>query len=301
MITIKNIIYLDYEKMYSLSAQVFKGVIFESIIEKGYSFSETDRNSKTDEHSNTDHDSRKNYIKPYDYHYSMFEDKLLNLEKITMLEHGKFSERIDFSEIKLKPFIKSTGRVMVTDPLALYNLTKEFKDHNTRLKYITGSESISGLYESLQLLNKDDTKKIGIIKGQIKTLEAEIDYQANTINQKYHDYLAEVLKFSYGEEIEINQVLGDYLVSAFMERNFFKLPISTLLKRYSRKTVTEFTMLGIVTQYKEKPWELPEISFPDFRKSAKNMVNANYDIEMTFLSPAAEEIIIEPIAMYTEL
>lgn len=55
--SIKNIIYLDYEKMYSLSAQLFKGVVFESLIEKGYSFSEKD-SIKNFENNNTENDSR---------------------------------------------------------------------------------------------------------------------------------------------------------------------------------------------------------------------------------------------------
>ncbi|OWF82638.1 hypothetical protein B4903_05370 [Yersinia frederiksenii] len=49
MSTIKNIIYLDYEKMYSLSAQLFNGVVFESIIEKGYSFSDKENKDKRNE------------------------------------------------------------------------------------------------------------------------------------------------------------------------------------------------------------------------------------------------------------
>ncbi|HDL7421541.1 TPA: hypothetical protein PXN54_000201 [Yersinia enterocolitica] len=301
MSTIKNIIYLDYEKMYSLSAQLFKGVVFESIIEKGYSFSDKDSNNKKNENIALDSDSRTNYIKPYDYHYSMFEQKLEELGKITTLNSGEFSDEISLDKIKLAPFIKSVGQILITDPVALHKITKEYKLLSEKLGYITGSGRINEIYEEMKLLPRDNKALLTNLGKEIKRIEEQLKYDSGLINERYHDYLADIIKFSFGDEIEINQKLGNYLVTAFMERAFFKLSIPILLKRYARKTVCDFTMLGILTQYEKESWMLPEVGFPDFRNAAKNLINANYEVEMTFLAPGKSEIMIEPISMYTEL
>ncbi len=298
--SIKNIIYLDYEKMYSLSAQLFKGVVFESLIEKGYSFSEKDSFKKT-ENSSTENDSRKNYIKPYDYHYSMFENKLYELDKITTLSKGSFESEISFDNIKKHPFIKSTGVVSITDPVALTNLTKDFTKLTDHLGYITGAGEINELYSKLKDLKKNNKQQIAEIRTRIKYLEDELEFIRTCANQKYHDSLAEVLEFSYGTEIEINQMMGEYIISGFFEREFLKQSVSTILKRYSRKTVTEFTILGILTQFKTDEWFIPDVGFNEFRGAVKDINQGNYNVEKSFLDVADKELILEPIAMYTEL
>lgn len=298
--SIKNIIYLDYEKMYSLSAQLFKGVIFESLIEKGYSFSEKD-SIKSFENNNTENDSRKNYVKPYDYHYSMFESKLYELDKITTLSKGAFHEKISLTKIKNHPFIKSTGVILITDPVALTKLTKDFNRFNDHLGYITNAGEINALYSTLKELTKNNKQKIADIRSKIKSLEDELAYIRTCSNQKYHDSLAEILEFSYGTEIEINQNMGEYIISGFFEREFLKQSVSTILKRYSRKTVTEFTILGIPTQFKTDEWTIPDVGFNDFRGAIKALNQANYNVEKSFLDVADKELILEPIAMYTEL
>ncbi|HHH1591149.1 TPA: hypothetical protein ACPZG2_004137 [Yersinia enterocolitica] len=301
MSTIKNIIYLDYEKMYSLSAQLFNGVVFESIIEKGYSFSDKENKDKRNENVTSDNDTRTNYIKPYDYHYSMFEKKLEEMNKITLLKPGEFSDEISFENINKAPFIKSVGKILITDPTALYSLTKEFKSYSEKLGYITGSSRINEIYEQMKSIPRSNKELLGNLKKEIKTIEEQLKYMSELMNQRYHDNLADIIKFSFGDEIEINQVLGNYLVTTFMEREFFKLSISILIKRYSRKTVCDFTMLGILTQHDKESWEIPDIGFPDFRGATKDLINANHHIERTFLAPGTREIIIEPISMYTEL
>lgn len=298
--SIKNIIYLDYEKMYSLSAQLFKGVVFESLIEKGYSFSEKDSFKKL-ENNSTENDSRKNYVKPYDYHYSMFERKLYELNKITTLSKGSFEDQVSFDKIKQHPFIKSTGAVIITDPVALTSLTKDFNKFTDHLGYVTSAGEINDLYSRLKVLKKNNKQQIADIRARIKSLEDDLAYIRTCANQKYHDSLAEILEFSYGTEIEINQNMGEYIISGFFEREFLKQSVSTILKRYSRKTVTEFTILGILTQFKTDEWTTPEVGFNEFRGAIKDLNQANYNVEKTFLDVADKELILEPIAMYTEL
>lgn len=298
--SIKNIIYLDYEKMYSLSAQLFQGVVFESLIEKGYSFSEKDSVQKL-ENSNTENDSRTNFVKPYDYHYSMFENKLYEVNKITTLSKGLFEKEISFDNIKRHPFIKSTGKISITDPVALTRLTKDFNKFTDHLGYITGAGEINSLYAELKEIGRQNKQQIASIKSRIKSLEDELEYIKKCSNQKYQDSLSEILEFSYGTEIEVNQNMGEYLVSGFFEREFLKQSVSIFLKRYARKTVTEFTILGILTQYKTNEWNIPDVGFNDFRGAIKDINQANYNVEKSFLDVADKELIIEPIAMYTEL
>ena len=306
MNAIRNFIYLDYEKMYSLSAQLFQGVIFESIAEKGYVFSEkntlNDNAHQNPENTSVDNSSRVNYIKPYDYHYSMFEEKLSSLEKISHVSKSDLSLFSSHEEIEKSPFIKSTGEIIINDPLDLYNLTKNFKKISGHLNYISHAEVLNDIYVEMAKLDPSEKSAIAKLRAESKKIEEKIKYDSDCINETYNSHLAEVIKFSFGDnDIEVNQNLQTHIITAYMHRRFFKQDISSLVKKYSRKTVLNFTILGIATQYKKEQWEIPNIEFPMFRDAMKNLVVAQNDVEKTFSEPCHEEIVVEPIAMYTEI
>ncbi|MBH3289510.1 hypothetical protein I5N29_03600 [Serratia marcescens] len=306
MSTIKNFIYLDYEKMYSLSAQLFKGVVFESIAEKGYIFSEGNTHNESkktaSEHTNTENTSRKNYIKPYDYHYAMFEEKLDELQKVIIIDKDNHDIFNPLNEIKNHPFIKSKGEIIITDPRELYEITLNHKKIAGHLKYITNSERLHAIYEELAALESNQKAQISLLRAEARKIEETIKHETECINDSYHKHLAEIIKFSFGEDdIQVTQNLKERIITAYMNRNFFKQSLQSIVKKYSRKTTSQFTMLGMVTQYKANDWMLPEIASPDFREAVKNIVLAQHELEQTFSQPGDGETVIEAIAMYTEL
>lgn len=306
MSTIKNFIYLDYEKMYSLSAQLFKGVVFESIAEKGYVFSESNafkENKNTSaEHTNTDKTSNINYIKPYDYHYSMFEEKLSELDKVNIIN----KENLDIFEsrelIEKYPFIKSKGEIIITDPRELYQVTVNHKKVSGHFTYITNSGRLHEIYEELVSLTANQKQRIAELKSEAKKIEDAIKHETECINDTFHKHLAEIIKFSFGEDdIIITQNLERKIITAYMNREFFKQGIQSIVRKYARKTTSQFTILGMVTQYNKDEWEHPNIGAPEFRDAVQNIVLAQHDVEKTVSKPGDGELIIEPIAMYTEL
>ncbi|VUS78421.1 DUF6414 family protein [Klebsiella huaxiensis] len=303
---IKNFIYLDYEKMYSLSAQLFQGVVFESIAEKGYVFSEKNSLQETKrtsaEHSSIDNTLKINYIKPYDHHYSMFEDKLHDLQKVIDVDKNNLMVFEDEELIKKHPFIKSKGEIIITDPNELYDMLNNFKDISGHINYISESQRLHDIYNELSSLDRTQKSKIGSLRSEAKNIEDEMKFKNECINDTYNKHLAEIMKFSFGEDdIIINQNLQEKLITTYMNRDFFKQKTQSIVKKYARKTSIEFVLFGVATQFKENDWVHPDIGSPEFRDAVKGIILAQHSIENTFSKPGNGEMVIEAISMYTEL
>jgi hypothetical protein len=74
-------------------------------------------------------------------------------------------------------------------------------------------------------------------------------------------------------------------------------------KRYSRQTECSFVMFGIITQYnRDKLGDIKELnSTPSIKEALMNMVANLTNLEETFIGRLSNEVIIDPIALYTEL
>ena len=88
-----------------------------------------------------------------------------------------------------------------------------------------------------------------------------------------------------------------------MNRSFLREPEELVIRKYSRKTEVEFTLFGIITQHqREKIEELEEKKdYDSIKEALMNLVSHISNVEATFTGRLSNEIIIDPIALYTEL
>ncbi|AVT57988.1 MULTISPECIES: DUF6414 family protein [Pectobacterium] len=304
---IRNIIYLDHEKMYSLSSQLFEGIQLESILSESHGQEEINKinGSLLDklENSNTltEKMSLQRRTSPHDFDYSRFEESPDIRNKIISVEELLKTPDSKLSNLCGTRIIKSSGKISIIDPIMLNDLLTNLKDHMSRVDNFGLSAKISAIDEMLSHIESSDKKAISEFNIKKKKLLQESKDKLSKIDQKYYNDLAEFIKFGCGDDIEINQNIGKITITSYLQRNFFRQKIDTFIRRYSRQTCCDFTMLGILTQHKCDRNPEPETAKDDFRQSLKNMTHATYGIEQIFNEPTEGEFIVDPICLYTEI
>lgn len=93
------------------------------------------------------------------------------------------------------------------------------------------------------------------------------------------------------------------IYSANLNRKFLRENEDLIIRKYSRKTEIDFTLFGIVTQHKRKKTESkePPKEFSNLKEAMMNLVSSLCHVESTFSGRLDNEVIIDPIALYTEL
>ena len=282
---IKNFIYLDEYKMYSLSSQIFEGIT-EYLVNTSHS-EEGEENTQKGELGSgriladiikkTNTTQEKKYL--HDYSYTIFEQHLLKNERVVDINNIDTENFLD--SIASKSFIKITGKVIFND---IGHMSKVMKDFNR-------------LGESLLFLQIENDKSI--TTKNVKKLAKE---QGLNVDKKFLDSLSYLLDFGFGNQLEVQLEYNDYLFSTNLKREYLRENENLLIKKYARKTEKEFTILGIITQYQNIETEENTQNTQEHLKVALMEVVSKFtNLELTFTGKLKNEIMIDPIAIYTEL
>lgn len=308
---IKNFIYLDEEKMYSLSSQLFEGVteyvLNESSSEQGKSEEQKGPVGSGrvlgDILKNSERNTEKKFLN--DYSYTIFEKKLLEEELVLIVSGDKAEESNICTD---KSFIKITSKATFNDINSINNTLKNFNKIGKALAHITNFQEISAVREQLEKAkqNAKDRNQKSKLQAQLKSmtsinkLATESGLQQD---QSFLDDLSLVLTYGFQDQLEVQMDLVGSIFSANLNRSFLREPEELVIRKYSRKTEVEFTLFGIITQHqREKIEELEEKKdYDSIKEALMNLVSHISNVEATFTGRLSNEIIIDPIALYTEL
>lgn len=308
---IKNIIYLDEDKMYSLSSQLFEGVTEYVLNEKNLEKSESEQQKGSmnsgrivgDILKNSERNTEKKFLN--DYSYTLFEQKLIEEDKVIITSNTSN----DFEKsLGRKSFIKIKAKVTFNDINSIIHTFSVFNELGKALTYVKTFEDIESLESEIV-----EAKKIKNDKSRVSELEAElkklknIDKLAIESGLKYDNKFLQNLNFllEYGlkDQFEVEMKLPNRIVSANLNRDFLRGSEDLLIRKYSRETEVEFTLFGIVTQYEKEQLEIPdeEKDYENMKDAMMHIVAHMTNLESAFTGRRSNEIIIDPIAMYTEL
>ena len=308
---IKNFIYLDEEKMYSLSSQLFEGVteyvLNESSSEQGKSEEQKGPVGSGrvlgDILKNSERNTEKKFLN--DYSYTIFEKKLLEEELVLIVSGDKAEESNICTD---KSFIKITSKATFNDINSINNTLKNFNKIGKALAHITNFQEISAVREQLEKAkqNAKDRNQKSKLQAQLKSmtsinkLATESGLQQD---QSFLDDLSLVLTYGFQDQLEVQMDLVGSIFSANLNRSFLREPEELVIRKYSRKTEVEFTLFGIITQHqREKIEELEEKKdYDSIKEALMNLVSHISNVEATFTGRLSNEIILDPIALYTEL
>lgn len=308
---IKNFIYLDEDKMYSLSSQIFEGVT-EYVLNESFSESEKSEEQKGpvgsgrimgDILKRADLQSEKKFLN--DYSYVLFEKKLIDDNRVFEIKCRDEKTSPLFDE---KPFIKITSKAIFNDINSIKNTLENFNKIGKALAHITNFKEISAVKDQLEKAkgNTKDRNLKSKLQTQVKAmtnlnkLAKESGLQQD---QAFLDDLAFVLSYGFQDQLEIQMTFNNSIVSANLKRSFLREQEDLVIRKYSRQTEIEFTLFGIITQYQGNTIEDLEVKeeYDSIKEALMNLVSHLTNVEATFTGRLNNEIIIDPIALYTEL
>lgn len=284
---IKNFIYLDEYKMYSLSSQIFEGIT-EYLVSTDY---KEEKNSDTQKGSvvsgrlladiikDGSQTEEKKYL--HDYSYTLFEKYLIENNKVADI--NSLNADSDIVEIlSSASFIKIKGKATFNDIESVQQTLKDFNKIGKALAHMQIFKDKSFQYKNLNQFAK----------------EAGLQQ-----DQNFLDNLNVLLEFGFSKQLEIQIHHNNNLFSTNLKREYLKEKEDLLVKRYSRETEKEFVIFGIVTQCQAKISKQLDKNkqFDNPKEAIMNMVSFLTQLESGFTGKLPNEIIIDPIAIYTEL
>lgn len=308
----KNFVYIDEYKMYSLSSQVFEGVT-EYLINDNSSASEDHESQKGPIASGRvlaniiKNENRVTHKKSLnDYSYILFEKQLFDMGKVIEINSENFNESIklinDFS------FVKITGKAVFHDVNQIRKTLESFNDFGEAITYVTNFSNINQLKSQADEIKRNQTNREVKLKFDLelkrltntKKLAKDSGLQQD---ERFLKDLSYLLSYGYHDQMDIQIKIFNQLFSAPLDRQCLRESEDLLIKKYARHTEKEFVIFGIVTQHAwTNDLDLSENKdFRSIKEALFNMVNHLTNIESVYTGRLANETVIEPIAIYTEL
>jgi hypothetical protein len=284
---IRNFIYLDSQKLRSISSQLFEGVT-EQIVQqatKSESEQETQKGPMNSGRLVADIFAKENSSSELkfleDHAYSLLENKLIETKVVDDLTNSSNVSR------ELKKFVKVTGTLSINDTLVAASTLKDFN--------LIGEAQWRSTNEDGQTL-----KPLGDTEARKKAREIGLQ-----MNQKWTDAVSRLLEFGYNGILEFHIQTAGNLFSAPIKRDFLRESERMLLHKYSRVTQTDFTIMGIVTQRFDETSadaNIPTLSEGVGLKAAiRNLSLHLRQLEQAYVGPMEGEIILDPIAVYSSI
>lgn len=314
---IKNIIYLDEPKMYSIYSQVFEGVT-EYVLNENSSGKEESESQKAGIGSgriladiiNTENRSiEKRFL--YDHAYSLLEKKLIEMKKVIKISKNSDSSLKD--KISNYSFIRITANAIFNDANKIEELYSKLNEIGKAVTYITNHDEIQRLKKEVEREKsntKDKTIKQKLDQDFKKVTDIDSLAKSSGIYQDpdFLKNLSFLTKYGFDNQLEVRQKLNDLEYSSSLKREYLREHEDYFIRKYSRKTEKEIILFGIVTQSSkitnnEKNSTNINQESPDdgMKKALLGLIDIIAEIEDKMFGKLDNEIIIDPLAVYMEL
>lgn len=310
-INIKSFIYLDNDKMYSISSQLFEGLTEYILEDCKNSFTEDDQQKKQafsgkvmrEIYQLEKGSSEKRFF--HDYAYNLFEKELIDRNLLYTIEDcGELSDMTD------KKFVKVHGKAYFNDYKALKETFSQFNDIGSALGYIQYYGPMGEVLRQIDKAAKNTTDRNN--KAKIKNQKNVVDgifknylrEQGLNVNDKFAENLVKIYDFGYKDifAVHIPYMESNIVFASILNREFLKEKEESIIAKYSRRTEIEFTIVGLLTQCGgEKALIVQEAPENSLKEASLKFTNIISNLEETFNGRLGNEYIIDPIAIYREI
>jgi hypothetical protein len=309
---INSIIYLDEEKMYSLSSQMFEGIT-EYILREVNSTSEKSEGQKgpvgsgrvlADAMRLSERSVEKRFL--HDHSLSLFEQRLAELN---LVAHVGPPTLPGAKAIADSSFIRVNARASFIDAAKITSTLGSFNQIGEALAHVNKYTEIQAVRKDIQALKDSvkDKSKLAQLRQVEKNLcdTAELAKQTGLYQDpKFLKHLALVTEFGFSDQLEVQQLIGDQLFSACLKRQYLRESEDLIIRKYSRRTEKNLVVLGVITQSQTATTSPETQATPDtmsMKEAITNLVNHIAVIERSLSGKASHEIVIDPIAVYVTL
>ncbi|PJZ64064.1 hypothetical protein CH371_20115 [Leptospira wolffii] len=311
---IKHFIYLDPQKMYYLSSQIFEGVT-DYIISENDAHKEDSESQKgpvgsgkvlADVIRTSEKSTQKKFL--HDYSYTIFEKHLL--ENSLVLDYKEpFSDLESIRKIIDEySFVRVKARATFND---VKKITELFREYNNIGKAFAYASS----FTEMEKLQEEFEKKRAAITDKNARLRFEKDFERKFSiekiaeqkglqkNPKVLENLEILTRYGFSDQFEIHQEGNGIRFTSCLIRDFLRENEDLLVKKYSRKTEKAITVFGVIAQSFNK--FSPDIGekedFPNMKSALINIVEHLSNVEASISGKQENEIAIDPIAAYFDL
>lgn len=308
---IKSFIYLDNDKMYSISSQLFEGLT-EYILRDNKTTSTEDDQQKAQTFSGElmreilqqeKGSSEKRFF--HDYAYSLFEKELSNRNLLCSIEDtGELGDMTD------KQFVKVHGKAYFNDYKALKETFRQFNEIGSALGYIQCYGPMGEVLKQIdevaqQTSDRNQKAKINNNKNVVNSVFRKyLQEQGLNVNEKFAENLVRLYDFGYKDmfAVHIPYLVSNIVFASILNREFLKEKEDSLIAKYSRRTEIEFTIVGLLTQCGgEKALIDSDDSESSMKQASLNFTSIISNLEDAFNGRLGNEYIIDPIAIYREI
>ena len=308
---IKSFIYLDKDKMYSISSQLFEGLTEYVLLDNKTTATEDDQQKvhvisgklMREILQQEKGSSEKRFF--HDYAYNLFEKELSDRKLLYVIEDCK-----DLGDMTGHQFVKVHGKAYFNDYKALKETFRQFNDIGSALGYIQCygpmGEVLKQIDEAAQ--QTSDRNQKAKINNKKKAVDGVFKnyLQENGLNVdgKFTDNLVKLYEYGYKDmfAVHIPYQLSNIVFASILNREFLKEREESLIAKYSRRTEIEFSVVGLLTQCGgEKAAIDSEDPDASMKQASLNFTSIISNLEDTFNGRLGNEYIIDPIAIYREI
>lgn len=325
MEAIKNLIYLDEYKMYSISSQLFGGLT-ERVINVEHSGDEQDerqggpfgsgRTLANILKSGTSTEERR-FL--HDFSYTLFETALYEAGKVVDISTVEDREIPD--AVSDASFVSVRGRTVFNDMQAIDAIVSNFNKIGEALSYVIGFGANGG-----PTSDPEGISGRGSNKQRVRIQEAEQRRKMREFAQSaglyfdptFLEQLRVILEYGYKDRFEAQIDVGSYTFSAPLQRGHFREAEDLVVKKYSRFSEQEFVLFGTVAQGiggntparaigdsvdLEPEADVDEEPSGDLsmKESLLMLLEKLHVLETVLSGKKENEVVIDPIALYREL
>lgn len=311
---IKNFLYLDQEKMYSLSSQLFEGIT-EYIFNESTSTQEDSESQKgpigsgkilADVLKSSIKNTEKKFL--HDYSYTLFEKYLIENKRVVDVNNTETDIDTLSTLIANNSFIKIKQKAIFNDSNKITELFSNFNTIGEAIAHATHYGEIETLRNQLKILKSGSSNhnKKSQIDNELKRLtniSAIAKQDGLYQDPKFLSHLELLIKYGFSDQFEIQQHFGDVIYTSCLNRANLRETEDSLIKKYSRKTTSNIVVFGIVCQAFDRhdPVIDDNQDFQNMKAAIMNLVEHLTSIENSISGKQFNEIIIDPLAVYIEV
>jgi hypothetical protein len=320
---IREFIYLDVPKLFSLYSQVFEG-ISEKIVEERINqiiTGETQRSFIKQAESASQALEASRRVESgilHDHMYNRLEKKI----ESTMIDASKINKEEIKQKLSEFPLIKISGRSEIEDYKRANFFFEKFNELGAAIAYsmISGNPELEAQIQTLQKgLNSSGKAKRKQIESQIselrdpKKLAEKIGLAQDSILLKNLKFLGELFNPDGYDVLITPANLPDLHYRGVLDRNWLRIAPHLMMQLFGGQSEDPWSMVGTVTHIQgtyinlTKPLQnigqkqINADENPMMLDAYRNMFRQSRILERMFIESKIEtEIIVSPIAIYRE-
>ena len=314
---IKSFVYLDEYKMYSIGSQILEGMS-ESVTTHQVSEIQHEEEQKGPIRSgNTLSDvlsvgySIQEQKSLHDYAYISFEDKLRNDGKIVSLSAKNVDSVI--TQLNNDKFVEVRGKTSFIDMNDLRYTVANYNKISKSLTSVLNYSLIAPIKQQMeeQIKATKDRNEKARLKQRMETLINEVSAKnpdSDLLDKDYIKDLETILEYGFKDQFAIVITIGPYVFWAECDPDDLREKKDLLKRRFSRFPEPEFVIVGTISQSLNQIDNVVNNYATsqsgeslDMKTAIMNLIEHLSAVDSSFTGRRENEIIVDPIAIYTEL